>query len=628
MEKQRKNVEPPIGHGRVMAVQKPKQWRRTIAYLWRYLAPKKFLLALAFFLILVNIATSLGGTAYLQPVIDDVLQPASTALTLEERFAGLVHGTIVLSVIYFISVVAAYGQNKIMLDIAQQTIYDIRMHLFKHVQLLSIHYHDTHTTGEMMSRFSNDVDTLSDALQNSLLMFFSSVITIVGIFGMMVYRSLLLTLVTILVVPITLFLVGRLMKISGKYFKQQQANLGHVNGYVEEIISGQKVVKVFGYEEKAKQEFAKRNKELCEAAMSAQSYAGMMMPLARNTNNVIYAVVVMVGGILVVYGQMSVGALVVFLQLTLMFARPVNEASNQYNTVVTALAGAERIVEVLDEKTETIHEKQLFTLKNDHLGNLIWQRKNSGQEEVIEVNGDIQFENVSFGYTAEKLTLTDISLKAIVGQKIAFVGATGAGKTTILNLITRFYEINDGTIAIDGIDIREIEKSSLRKAIAVVLQDTHLFTGTIRENIRYGKRSATDQEVEEAARLANAHLFIKKLAKGYDTIIEGDGANLSQGQRQLLNIARAAIAKTPILILDEATSSVDTRTEMHIEQGLKQLMQHSTTFIVAHRLSTVRNADMIIVMDQGKIIERGNHSALLELKGRYYDLYQGVIELD
>ncbi len=628
MEKQRKPIEPPIGHNRVMTVQKPKQWKRTLTYLWRYLAPKKFSLVLAFLLVLVNIATSLGATAYLQPLIDNFLQPSSNVLTVEERFTGLAHGTIVLSLIYFVSVVAAYGQSKIMLHIAQQTIYDIRTHLFEHVQALSVHYHDTHTTGEMMSRFSNDVDTLNDALQNSMLMFFSSVITIVGIFGMMVYRSLILTMITILVVPITIFLVSRLMKISGKYFKQQQANLGHVNGYVEEIISGQKVVKVFGYEEKAKQEFSKRNKELCEAAMSAQSYAGMMMPLARNSNNVIYAIVVMVGGILVVNGLMSVGALVVFLQLTLMFGRPVNEASNQYNTVVTALAGAERIVEVLDEKTETIREEHLFVLKNDQSGNLIWQRKSNEQEEVIAVNGDIEFKDVSFGYTAAKKTLTDISLKAKVGQKIAFVGATGAGKTTILNLITRFYDIDEGTIAIDGIDIRNIEKSSLRKAIAVVLQDTHLFTGTIRENIRYGKRSATDQEVEEAAKLANAHLFIKKLAKCYDTVIEGDGANLSQGQRQLLNIARAAIAKTPILILDEATSSVDTRTEMHIEQGLKHLMQYSTTFIVAHRLSTVRNADMIIVMDQGKIIERGNHTALLQMRGRYYDLYQGVIELD
>jgi ATP-binding cassette subfamily B protein len=311
-----------------------------------------------------------------------------------------------------------------------------------------------------------------------------------------------------------------------------------------------------------------------------------------------------------------------------MFGRPVNEASNQYNTVVTALAGTERIIEVLDEKREIIDEENAFALAVNQAGSLIWQRNIAGKHEEIPVKGDVQFAHVNFGYTPEKKILHDISLQASMGQKIAFVGATGAGKTTILNLITRFYDIEQGAITIDGIDLREIKKASLRKAIAVVLQDTHLFTGTIRENIRYGKRSATDQEVEQAARLANAHQFIKKLAKGYETIIEGDGANLSQGQRQLLNIARVAIAKTPMLILDEATSSVDTRTEMHIEQGLNQLMQQCTTFIVAHRLSTVRNADMIIVMDQGKIIERGNHNELLQLKGRYYDLYQGVIELD
>lgn len=628
MEKQSKKIEPPIGSKRVMTVQKPKQWKRTITYLWKYLAPKKFLLLLAFLCVLVNIAASLGATAYLEPMIDQFLQPSNNTLTLAQRFAGLAHGTVVLSVIYLIAVLAGYGQSKIMLDIAQHTIYDIRTHLFEHVQSLSIQYHDTHTTGEMMSRFSNDVDTLNDALQNSMVMFFSSVVTIISILGMMLYRSWVLTMITILVVPLTLFLVSHLMKISGKYFKLQQQNLGEVNGYVEEIISGQKVVKVFGYEEKAQQEFEKLNRKLCETAMSAQSYAGMMMPLARNTNNVIYAVVVMVGGILVVFGQMSVGALVVFLQLTLMFGRPVNEASNQYNTVVTALAGTERIIEVLDETREIIDEENAFALTVNQAGTLVWQRIRNGKSEEIPVKGEVEFLKVNFGYTPEKKILHDISLQASRGQKIAFVGATGAGKTTILNLITRFYDIEEGSITIDGIDLREIKKSSLRKAIAVVLQDTHLFTGTIRENIRYGKRSATDEEVKQAAKLANAHLFIKKMAKGYNTMIEGDGANLSQGQRQLLNIARVAIAKTPMLILDEATSSVDTRTEMHIEQGLNQLMQQCTTFIVAHRLSTVRNADMIIVMDQGKIIERGNHNELLELKGRYYDLYQGVIELD
>ncbi|WP_110954534.1 ABC transporter ATP-binding protein [Anaerosinus massiliensis] len=626
MNKQQKS-KPPNANTPIENLQGSKEWKKVLHFLWLYLAPKKILLITAFLLVLVNIATTLGGTAYLEPLIDQFLQPQNVDTSIEERFIGLAHGTVMLAGIYLLSVLAAYGQNKIMLHIAQKTIYEIRMRLFQHVQTLSIRYHDTHTTGEMMSRFSNDVDTLNDALQNSMLMFFSSVITIISIFFMMISRSSILTLIAFLVIPLTLFCVNRLTKISGKYFTLQQKNLGTLNGYVEEIMSGQKVVKVFGYEDKVKKDFMGFNTALCETAMAAQSYAGMMMPLARNLNNVIYAGIVMIGGMLVVFGQMSLGALVVFLQFTLMFGRPINEASNQYNTVVTALAGTKRIVEILEEKVEAVtDENHEFVLKRDTTGGLVWRRAHDNA--CIPVCGNVVFDDVSFGYSKEKEILTNISLQAKVGQKVAFVGATGAGKTTILNLITRFYEVDRGMITIDGIDIRDIEKSSLRRAIAVVLQDTHLFTGTIRENIRYGRQSADDSEVESAAKLVNAHSFIKKLAKGYDTMIEGDGANLSQGQRQLLNIARAALSKAPMLILDEATSSVDTRTEMYIEQGLKQLMQQCTTFIVAHRLSTVRNADLIFVMEQGKIIEKGNHQDLLQFRGHYYNMYTGTVELD
>ena len=615
---------PKHGPGRAVITQKPKSFKRAFLGIWSYLKRRKLLLMLAFVLSLANIAASLSATAYLQPLIDNFLQPVTAGLSAADRLAGLGRGAAVLLSIYLVSVVAAYFQSRIMMSLSQRTINEVRKDLFDHLQTLSVRYYDTHANGEIMSRFTNDVDTLNDALQNSLMTFFGSVITITGILGMMLYRSWPLTLLTLLMTPLMLFAAGRLMKLSSGYFSEQQKALGEVNAYIEEIITGQKVVKVFCHEGDAIEEFGRRNQALRSAATTAQGFAGMMMPMMRNINSVNYALVATIGGVLSVFGYLSVGGLVVFLQLAQQFGRPINEASNQYNSVITALAGAERIFEVLSEPPDVKSLPDSFTLECVGDREYAWKHG----DLLIPVRGDVRFHHVKFGYSPDKTILKGIDLFAKPGQKIAFVGSTGAGKTTIINLLTRFYEIDDGQITVDGIPINEIDKDSLRRAMAVVLQDTHLFTGTVMENIRYGRPDATDEDVVAAAKLASAHSFISRLPEGYQTMIEGDGANLSQGQRQLLNIARATVADAPILILDEATSSVDTRTERHIETGLDRLMQNRTTFVIAHRLSTVRNSDAILVMEQGQIIERGAHEDLLKLGGRYYQLYTGAVELD
>ena len=615
---------PKHGPGRAVITQKPKNFKRAFLGIWSYLKRRKLLLMLAFVLSLANIAASLSATAYLQPLIDNFLQPVTAGLSAADRLAGLGRGVAVLLSIYLVSVVAAYFQSRIMMSLSQRTINEVRKDLFDHLQTLSVRYYDTHANGEIMSRFTNDVDTLNDALQNSLMTFFGSVITITGILGMMLYRSWPLTLLTLLMTPLMLFAAGRLMKLSSGYFSEQQKALGEVNAYIEEIITGQKVVKVFCHEGDAIEEFGRRNQALRSAATTAQGFAGMMMPMMRNINSVNYALVATIGGVLSVFGYLSVGGLVVFLQLAQQFGRPINEASNQYNSVITALAGAERIFEVLSEPPDVKSLPDSFTLECVGDREYAWKHG----DLLIPVRGDVRFHHVKFGYSPDKTILKGIDLFAKPGQKIAFVGSTGAGKTTIINLLTRFYEIDDGQITVDGIPINEIDKDSLRRAMAVVLQDTHLFTGTVMENIRYGRPDATDEDVVAAAKLASAHSFISRLPEGYQTMIEGDGANLSQGQRQLLNIARATVADAPILILDEATSSVDTRTERHIETGLDRLMQNRTTFVIAHRLSTVRNSDAILVMEQGQIIERGAHEDLLKLGGRYYQLYTGAVELD
>ncbi|MBQ7668467.1 MAG: ABC transporter ATP-binding protein [Clostridia bacterium] len=626
------NVEPKMkgpGSRGARILEKPKDFKGTLKFLWSYLKAKRVLLFFVSLLILVNIFASLAGTNYLEPIINNFLQPINNNLTIAERLAGLTHGVMVLIGIYLISVVAAYLQSRLMIYSTQKIMNNIRGDLFNHIQTLPVKFFDTHTHGEVMSRFTNDVDTLNEALNNSLTALLSSVITLAGTLFLMFSKSIPLTIVELLMTPIMFTIVGKITKRSSKYFVEQQSNLGKVNGYIEEIMTGEKVVKVFCHEQIAIDTFDELNENLRLSATHAQSFAGMLMPILMNTNNTIYALISMFGGLLAVMGYINVGELVVFLTLTKQFARPINEAANQFNSVITAMAGAERIYEVMKEEPEKMDLPNSAKLVKEGK-EFFWQKydENGNPSEKIPLKGDVRFFDVTFGYNDEKIVLNNISLYAKPGQKIAFVGSTGAGKTTIINLITRFYDNYTGTITFDSIDVKNIEKGSLRHALSVVLQDTHLFTGTVRENIRYGRLDATDEEVIEAAKLASAHSFINRLPHGYDTIIEGDGANLSQGQRQLLNIARAAIADAPILILDEATSSVDTRTERHIEHGLDRLMNNRTTFVIAHRLSTVRNSKAIMVLEHGQIIERGTHEDLLKEKGRYYELYTGAVELD
>ena len=610
------------GRGPNLIMQKPKDFKRAVKFLWQYIKKKKAMLIIAFSLVFINIIASLGATNQLQPIIDNFLDNKLN-LTLEGRIKGAFFGALTLLIFYLVSVSAQYFQMRIMLKVSQTTIKDLREDLFNHLQTLSVRYYDTHTNGEIMSRFTNDVDTLNDALNNSLTALFSSAVTLVGIISLMLSKNPLLTLVTLLIAPVLFFASRTIMSAGSKYFKLQQKNLGAVNGYIEETITGQKVVKVFSYEERAKKEFKKLNDELRKSAISAQSVAGAMMPVMSNLNNINYSLIAMIGGMFALGGYLSVGGLVVFLSLARQFAKPINEASQQFNAIVSAVAGTERICDVFDEVAEISDVDAIYSLLKEN-DKFYWVNGN----EKIEAKGEVKFIDVDFSYVPEKQVLKKANINALSGQKIAFVGSTGAGKTTITNLITRFYDITDGKILIDNIEIKKIKRDELRKAMAVVLQDTHLFTGTVMENIRYGRLDATDEEVIEAAKNASAHSFITKLPMGYNTLIEGDGANLSQGQRQLLNISRAAIANTPILIFDEATSSVDTMTERLIDKGLEKLMRGKTTFVIAHRLSTVRNADIIMVLEMGQIIEAGTHDELIKLGGKYKMLYDGVIELD
>jgi ATP-binding cassette subfamily B multidrug efflux pump len=587
----------PGRRGRI-GVEKPKNSKQVILRLWKYMSRQKSLMFLVLLLLLINTGATLTGSYLLRPIINHYIIP--------RNIPGLINMIFLLVGIYLAGSLAAIWQNRLMIAVAQKTVSVIRIDLFSKLQSLPLKFFDGNSHGDLMSRFTNDMDNVSDSLNTSVLQLFTSTITLIGIFILMIYISPLLTLVTLVIVPLMLWVASRIIKRSKNYFTTQQAALGTVNGYVEEMIRGQKVVKVFCYEESASEDFEKLNYDLRDKATQAQLYSGVMMPVIQNLNTVNFALTATVGGLLAILRGLDLGGLASFLQYSRQFGRPVNEISSQYNNFQSALAGAERIFQIMDEIPEVPDEP--------------------GAVALVHVKGDIQFNAVQFAYEADKIILKNISLEAKAGQKIAFVGSTGAGKTTIINLLPRFYDIQSGQITIDGIDIKKVQRDSLRRSLAMVLQDTHLFTSSVMENIRYGRLEATDEEVMEAAMLAGADSFIKRLPKGYQTVLENDGGNLSQGQRQLLNIARATVAKPSILILDEATSSIDTRTEQIIQKGMDQLMQGRTSFVIAHRLSTVRNADEIMVLENGEIIERGDHESLLKQKGKYFELYTGQFD--
>ncbi len=578
---------------------------KTVRRIFGYLGEDKPKMLIAFACVLVSTVTNLAGSYMLRPIINTYIAPLDGS---RGDAAGLLRALLVMAAVYLTGVAANYLQARTMLNIAQNALQRIRNDLFTKMQALPVRFYDNNNNGDLMSRFTNDVDTLGQVLSGTLVQLFSGALSIVGTLALMLYTNVWLTLVTVVMMPLMLKAGSAVAKRSSRYFKSLQASLGAVNGYVEEMVSGQKVVKVFCHEDVAKEEFGILNDDLRETQIKAQFFGGLMGPVMNCLNQVNYSLTAMVGGVLCVLRGFDIGGLTVFLNYSRQFSRPVNEISQQMSEVFSALAGAERVFAVMDEEPEPPDDADAVSLSPMH--------------------GYVVLDHVSFGYNPGQTILKDISLYAKPGQKIAFVGSTGAGKTTITNLINRFYDIQSGTITIDGVDIRHLKMDNLRSNIAMVLQDTHLFTGTVRENIRYGRLDATDEEVVEAAKTASAHSFIMRLPKGYDTELTGDGANLSQGQRQLLNIARAAISKAPILILDEATSSVDTRTEKHIEHGMDRLMKDRTTFVIAHRLSTVRNADAIMVLEHGEIIERGDHDDLLRQKGRYYELYTGLTELD
>jgi ATP-binding cassette subfamily B protein len=541
--------------------------------------------------------------------------------------------------VYLLGALATFLYNRLMLIISTKTLFKIRTDLFSHLQKLPVRYFDTHTHGEVMSLFTNDTDTLRDMFSQSFVQIFSSCITIVGVFCVMLFLSPLLTLVVVSMVIIMVLVTRALGKRSGSFFVKQQRSVAELNGYIEEMIEGQKVVKVFCHEEKAKSDFDALNENLFHDARGANSFAGMLMPLMNNLSFLNYAATAMVGGVFAVFYGLDIGTLASFLQYTRSFSHPITQISTQFNAIMLALAGAERIFAVMDEAPETDEGYvTLVNAKKDESGNITeckdrsgtWAWKHPHHDHSLtftKLSGAVHFDDVTFGYNSNKTVLHDIDLFAKPGQKIALVGSTGAGKTTITNLLNRFYDVPDGKIRYDGININKIKKSALRHSLSMVLQDTHLFTGTIAENIRYGKLNASDEEVIAAAKLANADTFISHLPNGYDTLLVSDGSNLSQGQRQLLAIARAAVANPPVLVLDEATSSIDTRTEALIEKGMNGLMQGRTVFVIAHRLSTVRNADSIVVLEQGRIIEQGNHDELMKLKGHYFELYTGMFEM-
>ena len=614
-----------------------KTLMRLLSYVWNYYKVECVFVAIG---IAVSSLAAVAGNLFIKNLIDDYIMPFLSENN--PSFAPLVRALLIMAGIYYIGTFATFLYARLMVNVTQGTLKRIRDDMFTHMERLPIKYFDTHAHGDIMSCYTNDTDTLRQMISQSIPQMLSSVITIVSTFISMIVLSIPLTLLIIVMVAVMVGAVRKIGSQSGKYFIRQQKDLGVLNGYIEEMMEGQKVVKVFCHEEETKKKFYELNDGLFDSAKNANIYANILMPVMANLGNINYVITLAVGSILAIngVGGLSLGALASFLQLTRSFNMPITQVSQQFNSIIMALAGAERVFDLLDEPVEEDHgyvtlvnavEEPDGTLKESPVRTGIWAWKHPHQADGTityeKLQGDVVFNGVDFGYTDDKIVLHDIKMYAKPGQKVAFVGATGAGKTTITNLINRFYDIQDGKIRYDGININKIKKPDLRRSLGMVLQDTHLFTGTVADNIRYGKLDATDEEVIAAAKLANAHYFITKLPQGYDTVLSGDGSELSQGERQLLAIARAAIADPPVLILDEATSSIDTRTETIVQSGMDKLMKGRTVFVIAHRLSTIKNSDVIMVLDQGRIIERGDHESLLAEKGRYYQLYTGAFEL-
>ena len=646
---------PPGGPGGRMKFEKPNDAKKTLSRLLGYVVKNKSLLVLVAFLVIVSSGAGVAGTYLLTPIIDEigaVVKDGSLDVT------NIVKYLLIIGVIYVCGTAAQYIYQRLMLNIAQGTLNLLRKDLFDHLQSLPIKFFDTHTHGELMSRFTNDTDTIREAISQGLVQVISSLVSVVGIFVMMLYISPALTGLIILMLFVMLNIIKFIGGKSANFFRKQQQNIGAVNGYIEEFIEGQRVVKVFCREEKSKENFAVRNENFRKSATNAHTCASIIMPIMGNLSYFNFAATAALGAFIIIKfgateltgasalllggieGTLTIGSLAAFLQYTRQFSNPISQVSQQLNSILAALAGAERIFAIIDTRPEeddgyvtlvnaNVDENGNITESEKRTGKWAWRHPHSADGSVTYtlLKGDVRFNDVTFSYDGKKTVLKNVSLYAKPGQKIAFVGSTGAGKTTITNLINRFYDIDEGKITYDGINIKKIKKDDLRRSLAMVLQDTHLFTGTVEENIRYGKLDATHEEIVEAAKLSNAHSFIKRLPDGYNTKLSGDGSNLSQGQRQLLAIARAAVADPPVLILDEATSSIDTRTEKLIEKGMDKLMENKTVFVIAHRLSTVRNSNAIMVLEDGQIREKGDHDTLIEEKGKYYKLYTGQFEL-